>query len=156
MTGETTPGQVAWIDTALWPGRLGLSPDQELADLGRLARQGVNVLALLIGPHEGERWDLPEVHALTVIACPIQGQAGLHGPGPFTSFLEELMEHLLDGRAVVVHGCGEPGWAGLSAVCLLIQAGMPPEQAVTRVRAACPGAIGTTAHEQFVDDFAAR
>lgn len=178
MTSETHPIRVDWIDTGLWPGRLGLTfapgkkgasviqvgvtHDRDLAaDLDRLAQQGVNVLAPLIEAHEFELLgicDYPQVaeeRGLTVVPCPVRDRDVPGDPDTFGAFLDELMEQLLDGRAVVVHCRGGLGRAGLTAACLLTQAGMPPEQAVARVRAARPGAIETAAQERFVYDFAA-
>lgn len=179
MTSETHPIWVDWIDTALWPGRLGLTfapgkkgasvlqagvvHDRDLAaDLDRLARQGVNVLVPLIEAHEFDLLEIPEYHALvqarglTVLACPIRDRAVPEDLPTFAAFLDEVMEQLLDGRTVVVHCRGGLGRAGLTAACLLTQAGMPPEQAIARVREARPGAVENAAQEQFVHDFAAR
>lgn len=179
MTSETHPIRVDWIDTALWPGRLGLTfapgkkgasvlqagvtHDRDLAaDLDRLAQQGVTVLAPLIEEHEFDLLGIPDYHTLTeaqgltVVGCPIR-DGDIPGDLPaFSALLDELMEHLLDGRVVVVHCRGGLGRAGLTAACLLTQAGMPPEQAIARVREARPGAVENTAQEQFVHDFAAR
>ncbi|MBB5233402.1 cyclin-dependent kinase inhibitor 3 family protein [Deinococcus budaensis] len=177
MTSETHPIRVDWIDTGLWPGRLGLTfapgkkgasviqagvtHERDLAaDLDRLAGHGVNVLAPLIEAHEFELLgiaDYPqaaEERGLTVLPCPVRDRDVPGDLETFGAFLDELMDHLLDGRAVVVHCRGGLGRAGLTAACLLTQAGMPPEQAVTRVRAARPGAIETAAQERFVYDFA--
>ncbi|EYB68331.1 dual specificity protein phosphatase [Deinococcus phoenicis] len=179
MTSETHPIRVDWIDTGLWPGRLGLTfapgkkgasviqagvtHDRDLAaDLTRLAQQGVGVLAPLIEAHEYDLLGIPEYAALaserglTILACPIRDR-DVPGDFPtFSAFLDEVMEQLLDGRAVVVHCRGGLGRAGLTAACLLTQAGMPPEQAMARVREARPGTIETAAQEQFVYDFASR
>lgn len=176
MTSETHPIQVSWIDTALWPGRLGLTfapgkkgasvvqagvvHDRDLcADLDTLTRQGVQVLAPLIEAHEFELLCIPEYprlageRGLQVVACPIRDRDVPNDTAAFSAFLDELMDALLDGRAVVVHCRGGLGRAGLTAACLLAQAGMPPEQALARVREARPGAVETAAQERFVYDF---
>jgi protein-tyrosine phosphatase len=179
MTSETHPIRVDWIETGLWPGRLGLTfapgkkgasvlqagvtHDRDLAaDLGCLAREGVNVLAPLIEAHEFELLGIPDYHALAsarglaVIAFPVRDRDVPADLAAFNDFLDELMEQLLDGRAVVVHCRGGLGRAGLTAACLLTRVGLPPEQATGRVRAARPGAIETAAQERFVEDFATR
>ncbi|SMB92820.1 cyclin-dependent kinase inhibitor 3 family protein [Deinococcus hopiensis] len=179
MTSETHPIRVDWVDTALWPGRLGLTfapgkkgpsvlqcgvvHDRDLsADLDRLAREGVTVLAPLIEAHEFELLGIPEYlaqaeeHGLSTVPLPIPDRGVPPNAPAFGAFVDELMDHLLDGRGVVVHCRGGLGRAGLTAACLLTQAGMPPEQAVERVRTARPGAIETADQEQFVHDFAAR
>ncbi|GAA5511774.1 hypothetical protein Dcar01_00487 [Deinococcus carri] len=179
MTSQTDPIRVDWIDTALWPGRLGLTfaPGKKgasvvqagvthardlAADLDRLAQQGVNVLAPLIEAHEFDLLGIPDYEAqadergLTILACPIPDRDVPGDLENFSAFLDEVMEQLLDGRAVVVHCRGGLGRAGLTAACLLTQAGMPPEQALERVRGARPGTVETAAQEHFVYDFASR
>ncbi|MEF2278222.1 cyclin-dependent kinase inhibitor 3 family protein [Deinococcus sp. YIM 134068] len=176
-TSETHPLRVDWVETGLWPGRLGLTfapgkkgasvlqvgvvHDRDLsADLARLAGEGVNVLAPLIEPHEFELLGITDYHALveehglTLLACPIRDRDVPADLPEFTAFLDELMDALLDGRRVVVHCRGGLGRAGLTAACLLVQAGMPPEQAIARVREARPGTIETEAQAEFVHEFA--
>lgn len=184
LTRETHPIRVDWIETGLWPGPLGLTrapgtqgggviqkgviqadvtPSRDLAgDLDRLAREGVNVLAPLIEAHEFELLGITDYHALAsargleVVACPLRDRDVPADHAAFDDVLDELMEHLLDGRAVVMHGRAGLGRAGLTAACLLTRVGLPPEQATARVRAARPGAIETAAQERFVEDFAAQ
>ena len=50
---------------------------------------------------------------------------------------------------------GGLGRAGLTAACVLVQAGMTPEDAIRLVRhTRSPHAIETRAQEQFIHDFA--
>lgn len=177
VTSETHPLRVDWIETGLWPGRLGLTfapgkkgasvlqtdvtHDRDLAaDLDRLAREGVSVLAPLIEAHEFELLGISDYHAqasargLEVIAFPVRDRDVPADHAVFDDFLDELMEPLLDGRAVVVHCRGGLGRAGLTAACLLTRVGLLPQQATERVRAARPGAVETAAQERFVEEFA--
>lgn len=179
MTSAASPLRVDWVDTGLWPGRLGLTiapgkkgaslyqpgvtHERDLeADLTRLAQEGVTVLAPLLEDHEFELLGIPDYHeraaerGLTLVGCPIRDVDVPRDLATFETFLDELMEHLLDGRAVALHCRGGLGRAGVVAACLLVRAGMPPEQAILRVREARPGAIETAAQEQFVRDFAER
>ena len=178
MTSETYPIRVDWVETGLWPGRLGLTfapgkkgasvlqagviHDRDLgADLGRLAREGVQVIAPLIEDHEFELLGiceypaLAEEHGLTVLACPIRDRDVPGDPGGFGAFLDELMDALLDGRRVVVHCRGGLGRAGLVAACLLVQAGMEAGEATALVRATRKGAIQNDLQVNFIRAFAA-
>lgn len=65
-----------------------------------------------------------------------------HGPG--------LHAHLRSGRNIVFHCRGGRGRAGLAVTRMLIESGEKPELAMTRVRAARPGAIETAAQENYL------
>jgi len=60
-----------------------------------------------------------------------------------------LHEWLCAGRNVFVHCKGGLGRAGTIASRLLIEAGMPPRQAIDAVRAVRPGALETDAQEAY-------
>jgi protein-tyrosine phosphatase len=55
-----------------------------------------------------------------------------------------------EGSDVVVHCKGGLGRAGMMAARLLVELGMPPEQAIKEVRRARKGAIETSAQEVLV------
>lgn len=169
--------RVDWVPTALWPGRLGLTfapgkkgesllqPGLTHArdvedDLRELARQGATVIAPLIEEWEFTLLKMEGYHAhaqalgLEVRPCPIVDGRVPSDRAGFGEFIDELSDALLDGRSVVVHCRGGLGRAGLTAACLLVQAGMDPEEATRRVRAARRGAIENALQEEFVRDFA--
>lgn len=173
-----SPIRVDWIPTGLWPGRLGLTfapgkkgrsvvqagvtHDRDVhGDMQTLAVSGVDVLAPLIEDFEFDMLGMDGYHAaaelnnLEVKTFAIPDQ---HAPGKradFAAFIDELMTDLLDGRGVVVHCRGGLGRAGLAAACLLIQGGMPADEAVALVRRTrSPHAIETREQVQFIHDFA--
>lgn len=61
-----------------------------------------------------------------------------------------LRQHLANGRNVVLHCRGGLGRTGMIAACLLAEMGVPPSEAVRRVRTARPGAIETAAQKAYV------
>ncbi|GGI76964.1 cyclin-dependent kinase inhibitor 3 family protein [Deinococcus wulumuqiensis] len=172
----SSPIRVDWIPTALWPGQLGLTfaPGKKgesllqpgvvhrrsvEGDMQELARQGTNVIAPLIEEFEFEMLGMDgyhekaEAHGLSISACPIVDGDVPSDPQRFGEFLDELMEGLLDGKNVVVHCRGGLGRAGLTAACLLVQAGMEPGEAMALVRKTRPGAIENSRQEKFVREF---
>ncbi|WP_221090666.1 cyclin-dependent kinase inhibitor 3 family protein [Deinococcus aquaedulcis] len=178
MTSAQNPIRVDWVPTSLWPGQLGLTfapgkkgssvyqpgvvHDRELAaDMQTLAREGTQVIAPLLEDFEFDLLglegyhDAAGAHALAVAPYPIPDQGVPRDTAAFAAYLDELMTHLLDGRRVVVHCRGGLGRAGLTAACLLVQAGLDPQAAIALVRAArSPHAIETAEQEAFIHDFA--
>lgn len=67
-----------------------------------------------------------------------------------------LVGLLLGGEKVLVHCRGGLGRAGTVAARLLVEIGVPPDEAVARVRAARPGAIETREQMQYVLTLAQR
>lgn len=61
-----------------------------------------------------------------------------------------LLHHLHSGRRIVVHCRGGLGRAGTVSARLLVELGMPPDEAVRQVRLARPGAIETEAQRRYV------
>ena len=62
----------------------------------------------------------------------------------------ELRTVLRNGRDVLVHCRGGLGRAGMIGARLLIETGMEPTTAISRVRAVRPGAIETREQEKYV------
>ncbi len=173
----SSPIRVDWVGTALWPGRLGLTfapgkkgasvlqrgvvHDRDMAgDFMTLAREGVQVIAPLIEDHEYELLGMvgyPEEagrQGMAVVPCPIPDGHAPGDPAQFATFIDELMNALLGGQSVVVHCRGGLGRAGLTAACLLVQAGLEPGAAIALVRQTRPGAVETAEQEAFVHHFA--
>jgi ADP-ribosyl-[dinitrogen reductase] hydrolase len=57
---------------------------------------------------------------------------------------------LLGGESIVVHCRGGPGRTGVIAARLLIELGESPQRALSRVRAARPGAVENREQEIYV------
>lgn len=178
MTSISNPIRVDWIPTALWPGRLGLTfaPGKKggsvyrpgvrhnrdlVTDMSALAQDGAHVIAPLIEDFEYDLLGMEgyqeaaDQNRLIVAPYGIPDRQTPHDPQDFAAFIDELMMHLLSGRSVVVHCRGGLGRAGLTAACLLVQAGMPPAEAIVLVRATrSPNAIETREQEEFIHAFA--
>ncbi|WP_240741610.1 cyclin-dependent kinase inhibitor 3 family protein [Deinococcus sp. KSM4-11] len=174
----SAPIRVDWIPTGLWPGRLGLTfapgkkglsvyqpgvtHDRDLNDdMQTLAQDGAQVIAPLIEDFEFDLLGMDgyheaaETHGLTVVPCPIPDGSVPRDPAEFALYIDDLMTLLLDGRSIVVHCRGGLGRAGLTAACLLVQAGMTPDDAIAMVRRTrSPNAIETRAQERFIHEFA--
>jgi len=169
-SSEENPIQVSWIETALWPGHLGLTmapgrtdgdrttPEVLEADLTRLRRNfAAQVLVSLLEPEEG---GLPSAHAqaedlgLDVLGYAIPDGGAPHDTAAFAEFADEVMNRLLNGETVLAHGLGDCGRAGMLAACLLVQAGMTPLQGLTLVQEASPGALEQPVQRHFVEAFA--
>jgi ADP-ribosyl-[dinitrogen reductase] hydrolase len=132
-------------------------------DLDTIAAWGARALVTLVEPHE--------LRLLGVTGLPEAARARfdwVHLPIPDggvpdaaweTRWAEAgpaLHRHLDAGERVVVHCRGGLGRAGLVAARLLVERGLPPDEAVRVVRAVRPGAIETAAQERYVAALAPR
>ncbi|WP_309570516.1 cyclin-dependent kinase inhibitor 3 family protein [Deinococcus sp.] len=174
----STPIRIDWVSTGLWPGHLGLTfapgkkgvsvyqpgvtHDRSVdEDMRTLAQSGAQVVAPLIEDFEFDLLGMDgyhraaATHGLRVVPCPIPDGSVPRDAADFTLYIDDLMTLLLDGQAVVVHCRGGLGRAGLAAACLLVQAGMTPDDAIGLVRKTrSPNAIETPAQERFIHEFA--
>ena len=133
--------------------------ERDLAiDLKAIRDWGAGTLVTLIEEHE---FGMLGVQALPSLAAeagldwhhlPIKDvnvpdarfEAGWKEVGP------RIASILKRGERLVVHCRGGLGRAGMVSALLLVEQGVPPEEAIRRVRAARPGAIETREQEQYV------
>lgn len=165
-TSQTHPLQIASVQAAPSSGRVGITfcPGKhdraastgawarDLAtDLDAIAAWGARLVLTLVEPAELSALAVPhlgrEVQA--------RGIAWRHLPiadfsVPDAAFETAWLQHgpevrtlLRDGHDVLLHCKGGLGRAGMMAARLLVELGLPADEAVRRVRRARPGAIET-------------
>ncbi|ACO46166.1 hypothetical protein DEDE109153_01465 [Deinococcus deserti] len=162
MTYQSGPGLVVWVPTAVWPGQLGLcgDADLEIPDIWTmLAREGAGLLAVMPDEegteHSGQR--TPAEHAgLDVVPGVLPSPERAEDSKAFASFLDEVMNALLDGRQVVVVSRQHQHHGGLVAACLLMQAGLPSHAALALVRRAGGEQALPGEQEEYVQAFEGR
>ena len=139
--------------------------DRDLDTDLRALRQvfGTDVLVAVIREYEFELLGIPELvdraeaHGMTVRRFEIGAVSvpEAMSEGEFRGLIDELHAHLGAGRNVTVHCHGGLGRSGLVATCVLVRHGVGASEAITRVRAARPGAIETRGQERYVLAYAA-
>jgi len=172
-TSESDPISVAEVDFGPGRGKIGLTlapgkNDGESfggtwarnldTDLDAIAAWGAKVVITLLEPKELRRLDITELGA----GVERRGLEWLHMPvpdvgTPGADFEEQwgaasvrLRARLNAGENVLVHCRGGVGRAGMVAARLLVETGVDADDAMSRVRAARPGAIETGAQEHWV------
>jgi protein-tyrosine phosphatase len=172
-TSKTHPLQIAEVRVDSADGRIGvtLAPGKcdpnsmsggwarELAsDLDAIEAWGTGTIVTLIEPHEFELLEIPTLGE----AVRERGIDWLHLPIrdvsiPDAKFEADWPRHsarlrarLKAGENVLIHCRGGLGRAGMIAARLLVDGGLAPAAAITRVRAARPGAIETPEQEAWV------
>jgi protein-tyrosine phosphatase len=128
------------------------------ADLDVIQAWGAHTVVTLVQAHELQMLGVPHLG----LRVPKRGMTWLHlpiedmqAPGPsfdrsWPSVSSQLRKQLADGGRVLVHCRGGLGRAGTVAACVLVDAGMPPGEAITAVRRVRRGAIETAAQERYV------
>jgi len=141
------------------PSVSGYSWERSLAaDLDVVTAWRADVVVTLIEQHEFAMLGVEELG--TAVKC--RGIAWYHLPivdlstpdahfeSVWTNSGPELLGILRQGGRVLVHCRGGLGRAGTIAARMLIELGVPPKDAVNRVRAARTGAIETAGQLQYV------
>jgi ADP-ribosyl-[dinitrogen reductase] hydrolase len=159
------PGS-AWglIGMSFCPGKKQLGArtgnwDRDLAtDLAQIKAWGASMVVSLV--------ELPEFDELQVPTLPreVEGLGikwrhlpirDMHQPGTrfqriWPELSQEIVAALGKGQRVFVHCKGGLGRTGTVVACLLIESGIPPAEAITKVRTARRSTIETWAQEEFV------
>jgi ADP-ribosyl-[dinitrogen reductase] hydrolase len=141
------------------PGGLEGNWDRDLAlDLDRIKEWGAAAVVTLMEDHELVRFKVAGIGD----AVRERGMAWHHLPivdadvprVPFetgwATHRATLAAHLAAGRRILLHCRGGLGRTGMVAARLLVELGVPAEQAISEVRAARHGAIETPAQEAHV------
>lgn len=152
------PGQPPW-------NGFDLGRERDLdADITAIRAWGANILVSLM---EGEEMREYGVHDIPLRARKL-GIQHLHLPIPDMHVPEQefemawrhagpaLHQELQRGGKIVLHCYAGLGRTGTIAARMLVEAGMTPEEAINRVRAARPGTIQTRLQEQHVHTFFTR
>src|SRR6202021_1850919 len=128
------------------------------ADIDAISAWGARLVLTLVEPAELKALGVPELGSAVHRA----GMDWRHLPVadysvPTAAFEKSWEEHgeeiralLRSGRDILVHCKGGLGRAGMIAARLLVELGVPPEQAIREVRRARKGAIETRAQEDLV------
>jgi protein-tyrosine phosphatase len=127
-------------------------------DLDAIEAWNAKAVVTLIETHEFRLLAIPDLGA----EVQRRGMEWLHlpirdvsTPGPefeeqWPAHSKRLRGRLDAGENIVVHCRGGLGRAGMISARLLVESGVEPEAAITRVRAARPGAIETRPQEEWV------
>ena len=146
------------------PGRKGRDGKGRLwqrdlkSDLAALQAQGADTLITLVEPKEFTIYgveDLPQAvqeAGLNWVHWPIGDMQTADGATAKTiqDALPDLVERLHQGETIIVHCAAGLGRTGTLAAQILVEAGLNPDQAITKVRATRPGTIETEAQEKLV------
>ncbi len=180
-TSTASPLRVDWVDgdrvpsQAAWRGRLGMLPlpgkhgirgkagdhwrDLD-ADVAALAAAGVQTLLLLLPDAEleaGRAGRLPAVlaeHQIRLLRHPIPDLGVPDDHLAFRAMLMQASDELRAGRDVGVACMGGLGRTGTAVACLLVDAGLPAEDAMSVTRATRRRTIENDAQVRFVSSWA--
>jgi ADP-ribosylglycohydrolase/protein-tyrosine phosphatase len=176
-TSTTNPLRVDWVPLADVPGLAGtggalgmtLLPGKRrhgysgphwrdpAADARRLRdAHGCSTLLLLVEDVDlemsraGESIPALEAAGVRVVRHPVRDMEVPTDPTAFRATLADVLARVRDGERVVVACRGGLGRTGTAVACLLVDAGVPADEAIARVREARPGTIERRVQEEFV------
>jgi ADP-ribosylglycohydrolase len=182
-TSTTSPLRVDWVPLADVPGladapgalgmtllpgkkRLGYSGPQwrdPVADARRLRDvHGCATFLLLVEDVDlamsRARGTIPALEAagVRVVRHPVPDMDVPADADAFRVTLDDVLARIRAGERVVVACRGGLGRTGTAAACLLVDGGVPPDEAIARVRAVRPGTVERRSQELFVRAWAGR
>ena len=158
------PGTTGAIGMTFCPGKVQKNPlsggswERDLGmDMRAIEAWGAKALVSLMEEHEFEELlvsDLPMFvpQKMQYFRLPIPdgGVPGIEWEREWEKTAPILWKLLMNGQKIVIHCKGGLGRTGLLAARLLVEFGLPPEDAMKAVRKARPGAIETRNQEAFV------
>ena len=97
-----------------------------------------------------------EATGIRVIRHPVPDLDVPRDPAAFRVTLDDVLARIRGGERVVVACRGGLGRTGTAVACLLVDGGVPPDDAIARVRAARPGTVERRIQEDFVRSWSGR
>lgn len=149
-----------------WNGRLSIIPRPRggnwFEDEVRAWRKaGLDVIVSLLTPDEIVRLELAEeaglcqIHNVLFLNFPIEDHGVPKSQADAFEFASKLHNALASNQSVAIHCWGGIGRSGMIAACVLVRAGVEPNEALRRVSAARGSAVpDTQEQQQWVIDFA--
>ena len=118
---------------------------------------GADVLLLLVEDRELESCGVPDIaerlprdHGVPVLRHPIEDMHVPTDPSAFRAVLGDVLARVQAGQTVAVACRGGLGRTGTAVACLLVMAGLGPNDAIALTRASRHGTIERDAQEAFV------
>ena len=118
---------------------------------------GVDALLLLVEDHELETCGVPDIaerlprdHDVEVIRFPVPDMDVPADPVAYRAMLAGVLARIEAGETVAVACRGGLGRTGTAVGCLLVMAGLPPEEAIALTRRSRRGTIEDDGQEDFV------